>query len=167
MRTQDAVQRAGATTAVEASAKQRAEQEGQRTERTRDARDTLSLLERAEKILPSATGSRGGQLVDAAAGLVGTSTPGAQATAQLQTIAGQLTAKMPRMQGPQSDRDVQLYQQMAGDLANPAIPTETRLAALRTIRALNQKYANQPQPSAAAGNKAPAKSGSSYSNLWN
>ncbi|NJB80287.1 hypothetical protein [Xanthomonas arboricola] len=164
MRSQDAVQRAGATTAVEASAKQRAEQEGQRTERTRDARDTLSLLERAEQILPSATGSRGGQLVDAAAGLVGTSTPGAQATAQLQTIAGQLTSKMPRMQGPQSDRDVQLYQQMAGDLANPSIPTETRLAALRTIRALNQKYANQ-QP-AASGNRAPANSGSSYSDLW-
>ncbi|WP_372362908.1 hypothetical protein ACCQ10_09435 [Xanthomonas sp. NCPPB 1325] len=164
MRTQDAVQRAGATTAVEAGAKRQAEQQGQREERTRDARDTLSLLARAEQILPGATGSRGGQLVDAAAGLVGTSTPGAQATAQLQTIAGQLTSKMPRMQGPQSDRDVQLYQQMAGDLANPSIPTETRLAALRTIRALNQKYANQ-QPSP-AGNRAPANSGGSYSDLW-
>lgn len=164
MRTQDAVQRAGATTTVEAAAKRQAEQQGQREERTRDARDTLSLLARAEQILPDATGSRGGQLVDAAAGLVGSSTPGAQATAQLQTIAGQLTSKMPRMQGPQSDRDVQLYQQMAGDLANPSIPTETRLAALRTIRALNQKYANQ-QP-APTGTRAPANSGSSYSDLW-
>lgn len=164
MRTQDAVQRAGATTAVEAGAKRQAEQQGQREERTRDARDTLSLLARAERILPAATGSRGGQLVDAAASLVGTSTPGAQATAQLQTIAGQLTSKMPRMQGPQSDRDVQLYQQMAGDLANPSIPTETRLAALKTIRELNQKYANQ-QP-AAADPRAPANSGGSYSDLW-
>lgn len=164
MRTQDAVQRAGATTAVEAGAKRQAEQQGQREERTRDGRDTLSLLARAERILPAATGSRGGQLVDAAAGLVGTSTPGAQATAQLQTIAGQLTSKMPRMQGPQSDRDVQLYQQMAGDLANPSIPTETRLAALKTIRELNQKYANQ-QP-AAADPRAPANSGGSYSDLW-
>lgn len=164
MRTQDAVQRAGATTAVEAGAKRQAEQQGQREERARDARDTLSLLARAERILPAATGSRGGQLVDAAAGLVGTSTPGAQATAQLQTIAGQLTSKMPRMQGPQSDRDVQLYQQMAGDLANPSIPTETRLAALKTIRELNQKYANQ-QP-AAADPRAPANSGVSYSDLW-
>lgn len=164
MRTQDAVQRAGATTAVESAAKRQAEQQGQRDERTRDARDTLSLLARAEQILPGATGSRGGELVDAAAGLVGTSTPGAQATAQLQTIAGQLTSKMPRMEGPQSGRDVELYQQMAGDLANPRIPTETRLAALRTIRALNQKYANQ-QP-APAGNHAPARSGGSYSDLW-
>ncbi|RBL21890.1 hypothetical protein BRN31_23145 [Xanthomonas oryzae pv. oryzae] len=165
MRTQDAVQRVGATTAVEAGAKRQAEQMGQREERTRDARDTLSLLARAEQILPGATGSRGGQLVDAAAGLVGSSTPGAQATAQLQTIAGQLTSKMPRMQGPQSDRDVQLYQQMAGDLANANIPVETRMAALRTIRALNQKYANQPAASQTRGT-APAASTSSYSDLW-
>ncbi|NIJ86997.1 hypothetical protein FHY35_004047 [Xanthomonas arboricola] len=165
MRTQDAVQRAGATTAVEASAKQRVEQEGQSAKRSRDGAEVLSLLAQAEKILPKATGSRLGQLGDAAAAVFGTSTEGAQATAQLQTIAGQLTSKMPRMEGPQSNSDVILYQQMAGDLANASLPIETRLAALKTIRELNQKYANQ-QP-APADNNAPVNSGGSYSNLWN
>jgi hypothetical protein len=147
MRTNAAIQQAGGTAEVTAQAKNRAELEATQAERQRSAQDTLSLLDQAERILPNATGGRGGQFVDAAAGLVGASTPGAQATAQLQTIAGQLTSKMPRMQGPQSDRDVQLYQQMAGDLANPTIPVETRMAALRTIRQLNQKYANGGQAS--------------------
>ncbi|WP_126946630.1 hypothetical protein [Xanthomonas sp. BRIP62409] len=165
MRTQDAVQRAGATTAAEASAKQRVEQEGQVAKRGRDGADVLSLLAEAEKILPRATGSRAGQLGDAAAAVFGTATEGAKATAQLQTIAGQLTSKMPRMEGPQSNADVTLYQQMAGDLANASLPIETRLAALQTIRELNQKYANQQQ--APAGNPAPANPGGTYSNLWN
>lgn len=47
---------------------------------------------------------------------------------------------MPKMSGPQSDKDVQMYREMAGNLADPTIPTETRLAALETIGALNSKY---------------------------
>lgn len=166
MRTQDAVQRAGATTAIEANAKRQAEQQGQREERTRDANDTLSLLDQAEKLLPNATGGRAGQLGDAAAAAFGVSTAGAQATAQLQTIAGQLTSKMPRMQGPQSDRDVQLYQQMAGDLANPNVPVATRQAALQTIRALQKKYTGDQRGTGGGGQK-PAPTGGTYSNLWN
>lgn len=122
----------------------------QNAERSRDARSTLALLDEAEKLLPNATGSAAGSLRDQAAASVGVSTAGAQATAQLQTIAGQLTSKMPRMQGPQSDKDVQLYKQMAGDLANPNLPVATRMAALRTIRSLNQKYANDGQQPAPA-----------------
>lgn len=141
MRTNASIQQAAGTAQAQATAKQQAEMQEQQQARLRDARETLSLLEQAEKLLPGATGGRAGQFGDAAAALVGLSTPGAQATAQLQTIAGQLTSKMPRMQGPQSDRDVQLYQQMAGDLANPQVPVATRQAALRTIRALNEKYA--------------------------
>lgn len=155
MRTSAAIQQAGGTAQAQAAAKLAAEQQEQQQTRARDARDTLSLLDQAEALLPGATGGRAGQLGDAAAAMFGVSTPGAQATAQLQTIAGQLTSKMPRMQGPQSDRDVQLYQQMAGDLANPQVPVATRQAALRTIRQLNQKYAAGGQQQASAG--APAR----------
>ncbi|WP_337053988.1 hypothetical protein [Pseudoxanthomonas sp. USHLN014] len=145
MRTDAAIRQAGGTAQAQAATKLAAEQQEQQQTRARDARDTLSLLDQAEQLLPGATGGRAGQLGDAAAAMFGVSTPGAQATAQLQTIAGQLTSKMPRMQGPQSDRDVQLYQQMAGDLANPQVPVATRQAALRTIRQLNQKYAGSGQ----------------------
>lgn len=149
VKTNAAIQQASGTAQAQSSIKQQAEQQQLQATRARDANDTLALLGQAEKLLPGATGSRVGQLGDSAAALVGMSTPGAQATAQLQSIAGQLTSKMPRMQGPQSDRDVQLYQQMAGDLANPTVPVETRMAALKTIRQLNQKYAGgQNQASA-------------------
>ncbi|WP_447897985.1 D-Ala-D-Ala carboxypeptidase family metallohydrolase [Stenotrophomonas sepilia] len=118
------------------------------TTRTRDANTALDLLDDAQAILNSgATGSLIGAGADRLAGVFGRSTQGAQATAALQTIAGQLTSKMPRMEGPQSDRDVQLYKQMAGDLANDTLPVQTRLAALEQIRSLNRKYANR-QPSA-------------------
>lgn len=117
------------------------------TTRARDANTALDLLDDAQAILNSgATGSLIGAGADRVAGAFGRSTQGAQATAALQTIAGQLTSKMPRMEGPQSDRDVQLYKQMAGDLANDTLPVQTRLAALEQIRSLNRKYANR-QPS--------------------
>ena len=113
--------------------------------RSRDAASTLELLDEAERLLPGATGSTLGAIRDRAAGAVGVSTTGAQRAAALRTIGGQLTSKMPRMQGPQSDMDVQLYREMAGDLANDQLPVETRMVALETIRDLNRKYAGGPR----------------------
>ena len=113
--------------------------------RSRDAASTLELLDEAERLLPGATGSTLGAIRDRAAGAVGVSTTGAQRAAALRTIGGQLTSKMPRMQGPQSDKDVQLYREMAGDLANDQLPVETRMVALETIRDLNRKYAGGPR----------------------
>lgn len=115
----------------------------ERGKRAQSAGDTLGLLTQAETILSGgqATGSTAGAVRDVLAAGVGMSTKGAQATAQLKAIAGQLTSKMPRMEGPQSNYDVQLYREMAGDLANDRLPVETRLAALTEIRRLNEKYA--------------------------
>lgn len=126
-----------------------AEQAAKRDVRSWQALDTLSLLTEAEQLLPNATGSLGGAARDRLYAVWGESTAGAQSTASLKAIAGQLTAKMPRMEGPQSNYDVQLYTQMAGDLANDTLPVPTRLAALRTIRLLNEKYA--PGPSTPGG----------------
>lgn len=114
--------------------------------RTRDASTALELIAEAERLLPNATGGLIGTARDAALGAFNVSTEGANATAQLQTIAGQLTSKMPRMQGPQSDKDVQLYKEMAGDLANPRLPVARRQAAAQQIRRLNEKYASQNPP---------------------
>lgn len=119
--------------------------------RAQGAGNTLQLLDQAETLLksPGATGSYGGSIYDRAMGAMGQSTSGAQVTAGLKAIAGQLTANVPRMEGPQSDRDVQLYREMAGNLADDTLPIQTRLAALRQIRALQQKYANVSRPTAA------------------
>lgn len=111
--------------------------------RATSADEALDLLDAAEKLLPSATNSYLGYGVDQAARAFGKSTEGSKATAALQTIGGQLVAKMPRMEGPQSNYDVQLYQQMAGRLDDPTVPLGDRQAALKTLRALNQKYAGR------------------------
>lgn len=115
-----------------------------------DRANTLDLLNEAEKLLPKATESLVGTGWDAFMGAFGKSTGGAEATAQLKTIQGQLVAKMPRMEGPQSNYDVKLYQEMAGQLADSTIPMERRQAALQTIRKLNQQYAPGGAPSAPA-----------------
>lgn len=111
---------------------------------TKRAQNVLSLTQQAEQILSSgkATGSGIGSLLDTGASWFGVSTEGAQGTVQLSTIAGQLVSNMPRMEGPQSDKDVQMYKQMAGDLSNASLPVATRMAALRQMQALNEKYLN-------------------------
>lgn len=135
--------------------------------RSRDANTALDLLNEAEALLPNATGSLSGALYDSGAAAFGRATPGAQATAALKTIAGQLTSKMPRMEGPQSDKDVQLYKEMAGDLANDRLPVATRQAALRQIRGLQQKYAGQQPAAQQSRPQQPAAAPSNYSDLWN
>jgi hypothetical protein len=110
-----------------------------------DAKNVLGMLDEAESILQSgnATGSLGGTAVDAVAGAVGKSTKGAQATAQLQVLQAGLMLNMPRMEGPQSDRDVELYRQAAASLGDPTVPDTTKLAALKQIRAIQMKYAER------------------------
>lgn len=105
------------------------------------APQVLDLLNRAEKLLPEAT-SGGMQTVgrDVAA-LAGYATPGSKADTQLNVLAAGLVSNVPRMEGPQSDKDVALYKQAAGDLANSSLPTETRQAAIKTMRDLQNKYA--------------------------
>lgn len=99
-----------------------------------------TILPEVEKLLPKATGSYAGAAVDFLGKGIGISTEGAKATAQLKTLAGQLVALMPKMSGPQSDKDVQMYREMAGELADDTKPIETRLAALQSIKQLNNKY---------------------------
>ena len=109
----------------------------------KDANEAIALIGQARKLLPQATGSYGGWLVDQGMRVVGSATDGAKATAQLQAIEGALVAKMPKMSGPQSDKDVALYKQMAGVVGDPTIPVEQRQAALDTIEQIQQRYAGQ------------------------
>jgi hypothetical protein len=112
---------------------------------SKDAKEALALADQAEAILKTggATGSGAGSLIDSGAAFFGKSTQGAQASAQLQAIGGMLTAKMPKMSGPQSDSDVKLYREMAGAVGDASKPIQTRLAALQTVREIQQRYAGQ------------------------
>lgn len=110
------------------------EEERQRTQKV------SVTLDEVDKLLDDATGSGIGRLVDGGARIFGVATDGDIATAKLGTLGGQLVALMPKMSGPQSDKDVEMYKQMAGKLDDPSIPVEIRKAALGTIRKLNNKY---------------------------
>lgn len=119
------------TTAAQQSAKNEENTRIQRVE---------TIIPEIRTLLSKATGSYLGAGADLLANTVGISTEGAKATAQLKTLSGQMVAAMPKMSGPQSDKDVAMYKEMAGNLSDPTIPVETRLAALETIEKLNEKY---------------------------
>lgn len=110
-------------------------------QKVQDAKDVLDILNLAGPLLDDATGSYLGSAVDEAARVFGKSTPGAEASAKLKTLQGALIGKQPKMSGPQSDKDVQLYREMAGQIGDPTLPIATRKAAIVTIRQLNEKYA--------------------------
>lgn len=95
----------------------------------------------ARELLPDATSSGVGSLADTTANFFGVSTTGADAASQLETLAGWMTSNVPRMQGPQSDKDTMLYRQMAAQVGDRTKPTSQRLAALNTLETLQKKYA--------------------------
>ncbi|MDE1971535.1 MAG: hypothetical protein KGI50_08245, partial [Patescibacteria group bacterium] len=99
-------------------------------------------IEEARKLIPIATASGAGALADTAMGFVGKSTKGGDAAQQLETLAGWMTSNVPRMQGPQSDKDVLLYKQMAAEVGNRNKPVSARMAALDTLEKLQAKYAD-------------------------
>lgn len=108
----------------------------------KDANDAIALIAQAKKIIPNATGSYFGAGIDQAARVIGQSTVGDDAAAQLKALQGALVSKMPKMSGPQSDKDVQLYREMAGEIGDPTIPSSRKLAALQTIESIQNRYAS-------------------------
>ena len=108
-----------------------------------DAQNVLGMLNEADKLIDESTGSLVGTGVDTVARSVGKSTAGDKAGARLKVIQAALMTSMPRMEGPQSDRDVDLYRQAAASLGDTTIPRETRKAALQTVRDLQIKYAER------------------------
>lgn len=115
------------------------------------------ILTEAETILGDKanppTGSGVGAAWDAAAGFVGLSPKGSTQADQLRAISGALVSKMPRMEGPQSDKDVLLYKQSAGDIGNAALPVERRVEALKTVRKLWAQYEKKPGAAASPAAK--------------
>lgn len=116
---------------------------------TKDAQDIFDIIGQARTLLPNATNSTIGNAADATARAFGFSTAGAEVGAQLKALQGALVSKMPKMSGPQSDKDVQLYREMAGQIGDPTIPHEQRLKALDIVQSLQLKYLPAPTDAAA------------------
>ena len=128
-------------TGAETTARKQAESTQEARGEARKADMFLQQLTQAENILKQGpTESGAGAAVDAAGRLVGISTPGAQRAGQLEALSGWLVANVPRMEGPQSNFDVQNYMTMAGKIGDRTVPVPERLAALQEVRRLQQKY---------------------------
>jgi hypothetical protein len=104
------------------------------------ANETYGLIKPLADEIKKSTGSGIGTSVDTLAGKFGVGTTGAQAIAKLDVLGYQLSSNVPRFEGSQSDADVRLYQQAAGDLANSSKPVSVRLAALQAITQVLKKY---------------------------
>lgn len=114
------------------------------------ALNTLQTLDLADPLIDVATGSATGAAADKVAGFFGKSLDGASATAQLKILQTGLVLGMPRMEGPQSDRDAQLYVEAAGSIGDPTVPRAQKKAAISTIRQLQQRY-TQPSNASPSG----------------
>jgi hypothetical protein len=116
----------------------------------KDAGDALALIQQARELIPKATSSAVGAGVDMALGAFGASTQSADNASKLRALEGALVAKMPKMSGPQSDKDVAMYRQMAGEIGNPMTPASRRMAALDEIERIQLRYSGAPASSPAS-----------------
>ncbi|MAF04959.1 MULTISPECIES: hypothetical protein [unclassified Herbaspirillum] len=130
-------------------------------QRTQDAKDVLAIADEADQLLGKASNGPISSGYNQALGAFGSSTEAAQADAQLKVLQGAMVSKMPKMSGPQSDKDVLLYREMAGQIGDPLVPIAQRRAALQTVRRLQQKYLGQDTAAPAAA--APAASSDGWS----
>ena len=119
--------------------------EGEKESKSIAAPAVLDLISQAETLLPQATSGRLQNIYTAGMQVAGKSTTMSKADSRLDVIAAGLTSNVPRMEGPQSDADTKLYKEAAGNVGNRNLPSGDRLAALQTIKGINEKYlANKP-----------------------
>ena len=101
---------------------------------------TYGLMKQIDQEIRKSTGSSIGAGADTVAAAIGTSTEGSKAIARLNVLSYGILSNIPRFEGPQSDIDVQMYKQAAGDFNNRTLPIEDRLAALGALNTILQRY---------------------------
>lgn len=147
-----------ATTAAKTTAEESAKRGAGIIKAIGEEKEVSRILDLAEPLLKDATQSLAGSTIDSAGRLVGLSSKGAEAAAQLKTLEGALIMKMPRMEGPQSNADQLLYRQMAAQIGDATVPAPQRKAAMDMLRSLNKRYSGadaQSNPSASGQNARP------------
>lgn len=149
--------KAGAEAEAKALGSAKGEAQGGLAKKGINAMNVLETIDLADPLIDVATGSAPGAAADKVAAFFGKSTSGDQAIAQLKIVQANLMTNMPRMEGPQSDRDVQLYREAAGEIGDANVPRERKKAAVSMIRALQQKY-TEGMPVPPSANRPPLSS---------
>lgn len=134
----------GAQAKAEAEAKAGIERDSNQKKAALTSTKMQSILNEAEALLPKATGSLLGAGIAKGKTALGISDESTQANERLKLLAGWAVANVPRMEGPQSNFDVQNYREMAATLGDSTKPHKDRMAALNQLRVLQKKY-TQPQ----------------------
>jgi len=122
---------------------------GNQTERTNKQSFAMkginAAIKEAEDLLdknPTASGL--GTIVDSVAGFFGKTMGGAEEAQALKVVGGVLTSKVPRFEGPQSDKDTATYKETAGMVGDSTVPVPLRKAALKKVKSLLATYENAP-----------------------
>jgi hypothetical protein len=131
-------------------------QEVKAKERLEGPQKVVNLLEEAKGLVSGATGSYLGAGYDILGNVFGYSPEGQQSIQKLKAIETQLVLNMPRLEGPQSNFDAQLYKEAAGKIGDPTLPPEAKTAAIQTIQDINIKYGGAVAPASSAAVPAPA-----------
>lgn len=118
-----------------------------------EATNVLGMLDKADPLIDIATGSGVGSAADSLVGFFGFAPDSAQAAASLKVLESNLVLGLPRLEGPQSDRDAALYKEAAARIGDATVPAPIKKAALQTVREIQQRYKDQFE---ASGGKAPA-----------
>lgn len=124
-----------------------------------------SVMDEAIGILKQGpTASLTGAGADRVTNALGINTKGAELAQRLEALSGWAVSNVPRMEGPQSDRDVINYMNMAGRVGDRTVPVAQRIAAAEQVKALQQKYShlNGGERQEQAPQKASGKSFSDY-----
>lgn len=128
-------------TEADAQAKARVDLATDKTKNVRTADKFLSAATEAQALLEKdPTGSGVGALADSVGRAVGYSSDSSQVASQLETLSGWMVSNVPRMEGPQSNYDVENYKTMAGMVGNRTVPVAERKAALKEVIKLQEKY---------------------------
>jgi hypothetical protein len=101
------------------------------------------MLQMAKEKLGKASGGYLSSGLNIGKKIIGYSDEATQANTDLETLGGWLTSNVPRMQGPQSDKDTLMYAQMAAKVGDKLTPIKDRLSAINTLEELNNKYINK------------------------
>jgi hypothetical protein len=107
-----------------------------------NAEQATPLIDTAMELLPQTVSGGMDKAYNNSMEYLGISTKRSQAQAKLDAIANDLTSKVPKAPGAQSDIELKYAQKQAGDLANADKSWETRLAAAKYLKDRNEKILN-------------------------
>lgn len=116
----------------------------EKVKNVRKADQFLSVAQQAGEILNNDTNkpthSGIGALIDSASSAVGYAPDGASEASRLEALSGWLVSNVPRMEGPQSNFDVDNYKTMSGMVGDRTKPLKVRQEALKEVVRLQEKY---------------------------